>query len=960
VPRPLQRNVRDRISRKAGWLALAVLFAVQAWGYAAGWTVQAEGRIVWLETERWKIGIEDGLVVDFTNKLAGEVHARRGASVDSLPAGLGVQTGALEAARQLHALWGGVALDRKPAAALFPSQHRPYAKSAFTWNRVDARTVCLTYRGLAVGDKVYPDETFKLTAALDAATGDILLTASGSSRLGGVYGAMVGVANIDKNTTAQVAHFGGVRLDKDWPRGQYSLQDGGPFWEAPMVALEGTHGSWAMWSADARFGPKGFYWQNTPGAFHLLMESRNLSPFDAYHEVKTVTWHMNCFRGSWVAAAKPYHEWFGRAFAEDLAARTPDWARKIRVVCECLPTGPAEMDALAAVFDPRTVLLHAWSARKPEFDHELPDFTPRQTFIDCVQAAHQRGFHTSGYVNAYCVNKGSPSYRENRVEDTILVRTPLFQAKKTLADWKDGQLIYGDPLSRPWREFHARSMKAFVDASAVDSLYEDTAGCSGDFGNGMAEEVYAGRGSYELLRGVRRLLPAMPFSTEYNTEPIAPFCTWPLRGNYLWGGEAFRDALSTHASPLEAYLFGPDVLAWVMVHPTSAPQHFHRAVDYADAMGGLAWVYSPAWLNVTRGDEALALHRAKLFSRLQLKPVFPETKWEPGVMCYYSDSAGRIYKVVEASGQALVGSDGRDLYRRTRGLRRVTTGLVIPGWPAYDAVGPIGLNPAVKYSLVPPAESPERTWPRLSISALSPDAYIDSYREGDGFVSLTLGHVPGSQAATVSLTYTLTNPCRQVLVNGLPAHSETAGRNFVLSFPRQSSVLWIDRAAEMPHDGYLGSGTEEGQMVAEGLGLAVDVQRRKLLRFRSAKGPCALTVCPSSGVELVLDYLVKVPDAASVVRVFGLHSKEKYGDGMTAKIFLNGRPIFTTPMPRDEGRWHQWDIPLGTAAGQPALITLVANCNRDTNCDNLRLTRPRIVEDSSVKQPQHQTLESAK
>lgn len=35
MSRPIQRNMRHRVSKKVGWLALAVLFAVQAWGYAA-------------------------------------------------------------------------------------------------------------------------------------------------------------------------------------------------------------------------------------------------------------------------------------------------------------------------------------------------------------------------------------------------------------------------------------------------------------------------------------------------------------------------------------------------------------------------------------------------------------------------------------------------------------------------------------------------------------------------------------------------------------------------------------------------------------------------------------------------------------------------------------------------------------------------------------------------------------
>jgi hypothetical protein len=194
----------------------------------------------------------------------------------------------------------------------------------------------------------------------------------------------------------------------------------------------------------------------------------------------------------------------------------------------------------------------------------------------------------------------------------------------------------------------------------------------------------------------------------------------------------------------------------------------------------------------------------------------------------------------------------------------------------------------------------------------------------------------------------------------------------VLSVPAKATVLWILGAAGTPdRDGFVGAGTEDGLIIADGLGLAVDAERRSLLRFKTEKGPATLTICPSAGVQLALDYLVTVPSPASVLRVFGMHRKEKHGNGMTAKFLVNGKEIFSTPMPREDDRWHQWDIPLGASAGKwrrapwrpgrsPALITLIANCNGDTNCDNMRLTRPRIVEDASVTGPRHQVLEGAK
>jgi hypothetical protein len=557
-------------------------------------------------------------------------------------------------------------------------------------------------------------------------------------------------------------------------------------------------------------------------------------------------------------------------------------------------------------------------------------------------------------VNTYCISKNSPICLARHIQDFILLPTRPFERARPLSDSKDGDIIYTDPLSPQWREFHAASMKEFVDTTDTDSLYEDVAGVSGDHGNGVVGGIYAGRGSYEALAAVHRVLPFVALATEYNTEPIAPLSTWPLRGNYFWGNEGFRDVLSLHASPFEAYIFGPDVLVWTQVNPTAASTVFHRALDYADAMGGLAWVLGPEWIHVTRGDQALALCRARLFANFQLRPYFPETKWPKGVVAFYRDESGRTYKVAERDGQVFLGPEDTELYRRTRNLRRIRTSLVITGWPAYDSEGPIGLNPAVKYSLI----KGKRGDTKLKISALSNTACIQSYREGDDFIVINLGCAAEGTTADTEFTYRLTPAPYRVLVNGVQQQPREVGEDFRLTVPVNATVVWLDSAPVPDKDGYLGSGSEDGQLIADGSGISVDPERSKLLRFGTDRGPGVLAVCPSAGVELTLDYPVTVPRNSSVLRVFGMHVSTQYGDGMTARLLLNGRAVFVNQMGPKDNRWHQWDIPLGQYAGQPVLITLATNPNKDTNSDNLRLTRPKIVDAPAITEPTDLVIEA--
>ncbi|MBI3920920.1 MAG: hypothetical protein HY318_05820, partial [Armatimonadetes bacterium] len=116
--------------------------------------LRVDGRSAILTTNRWDATIEDGMVTAFTNKLTGEVVAKRGIDPGfDLPMGLGHQAGALEEAKKLHCVWG--CMELKQGLELgegFPSQHRPTSKSQFSYQRLrDGGGLTLTYIGLSAG-----------------------------------------------------------------------------------------------------------------------------------------------------------------------------------------------------------------------------------------------------------------------------------------------------------------------------------------------------------------------------------------------------------------------------------------------------------------------------------------------------------------------------------------------------------------------------------------------------------------------------------------------------------------------------------------------------------------------------------------------------------------------------------------------------------------------------------------
>jgi hypothetical protein len=939
-------HLRKRASRVVS-AAVIFVIAVGVWlsprdagcQQGAATSVALDGRVVTITTPRWKVTIEEGVVTSLLDVPTGEALAGSTSHRPEARLGLGHLDEAGEDARKHHSPCGTFGLSET-----LPSQHRPGAKSVFSCQK-SAKGAILTYRGLTNGTKDFPDETYVLSASVGDADGELILKVTGDSPKAGVFGVSITLANISATDRLYLPHFGGVVVDETWPQGEFSFQETGPYLAAPVVLGEGQKSAWAFWAEDARCTPKYLFLRNEASSRSVSWETLNLMPYEPKTRASSVEIHLNVFPGSWVAAATPYRKWFQATYAKPLSTRAPSWAKRIRVVVDgALPTDEAYVAALAKRFDPSTVLFHEWNLRAAKFDTELPDYTPNAEAPARIALLHKYGLKAMGYVNLYCVNSDSRVFQESKLRDFFLLRSKPFEPPNAWTKVGHGDILYGDPLSPKWRAFHARQMAELEERTHLDALYEDTAGTTFDFGNGEVEGLQAGQGGAAGIEEVREKCPGVAFATEFCSQPVAPLSLWPLRFNFIWNGPEFRERLSLIQRPVDTLLFGEDQRSWVPTTRAGSAQASHWAVDYADALGGLAQV-RPGFANLAaaHGENAFLAERARLFSELQLRPVFPTTKWDRRVRCYYEDATGRRYSVVEDHGQAMLDPDGKAVYRRTRDADRVTDGTVIPGWPAYGEAGPIGLSPKLRYSSL----RRERDPTRIQVESLPQGVFVRGYRERPSFTILALAPVDEGRTVTGEFRFRVNKACDELTIVGEQLQKPATDIEWkrTVTFPcsllaRYGPPVSPDAEGRLPFS--------DASLVYDGLGLEASSSDPLKAPFRlslpDGSNELFAQVTPPADALHVLDYLVTVPNATTALRVVAQQAQTRFGNGTSARIEVGGVEVVNYKLPRD-ATFHEWLVPLGRFAGRCTVVTLTADPLSDSNGDQHRWSQPRLVDE---------------
>ena len=360
--------------------------------------------------------------------------------------------------------------------------------------------------------------------------------------------------------------------------------------------------------------------------------------------------------------------------------------------------------------------------------------------------------------------------------------------------------------------------------------------------------------------------------------------------------------------------------------------------------------------------------RAQLFSTKQLTPYFVPERCEKDLACMYQDSEGRIYKYfTDTHNQRLIGRGGKSAYERVTGQNQVATELALPGWPASAKGRLLGLDPAIRYALVPDAAAKTR----VQVAGLPEGVKVRRYYETDHFTVLALEPIVGGPRQGI-VTLAANARFSQAILNDKPMKIpewNSVPASITTDFP--AHFVFIEDAVAHPKAGeYFGDGHETARyiLVESGLergGTYVVKLKGAVWHVPGEKGiPPFYYLNIGGDAEVTMDYLVQVPSKASALQLYLKNTQNVYGNGTIGRLYINGRMAHSYDFgPRPNPSWkegmdvklkqvwnkdgHAWRVPLGNMAGQPVLVTIATDAkNGDNNADSLWWSRSKFVEDT--------------
>ena len=882
-----------------------------------------------IRTARYEVAWRNGCMVGLRTLLPGAASlalAERPMRTDRLPSGLGSFHGHEQEGKEQHHIWGSV-----PDTSKFPAQHGACESSEVKVLGIE-KGVRLTYVGLD-GE---PDGTLVQEFTVEDGTGDLVIRQRGSSKNPGVFGVAFSLLNLRPDIELIVPYFGGQRWTAEFRRGQILSCAWPEFWNVALVIGEALGGGvFGVWAEDEKMRPKFLYRYHGGDAQAIAFESCNDAPFGSKTACKAFTWRFNTFAESWIEPAQRYKAWMAKAYGmTPRSERGSAWVDDIALVW---PTYPSEslMKQMAQTFDPQRTLIMCWGTW-PGFNRRIPEYIPRnKSFAEHVAAAHRLGYRCGVYTSMALVDvETHPTMMKDYGLDFFY--RGLWRDKPTKPK---GWLVYVHPGSAKWREFYANKMAEIVSKYGVDYLYQDVSGC-GVCSSGIIDGKTFCAAVVACEDAIRKKLPRVALGGEFWNEVNVCREDFGLMCFIGWGGEDHREFISRpdQPHPIMSYLFSEYCPHWthrIMVRDT---KQFHRNWNIGEVVGSM-----PVWTTTPddRGSEArVVLERAKLFAE-GFRPHFP-MEWGPSVVSYLRGGTGRIVKYVRRGGSTFcyeeTGIGDRLRYARVTGVVQVGLAqpVMIDGWPAYGATGPIGLNPAQWYCVFPgkPEDVPVR------LAALPNGASIEGTRITDGYC---LVQVAGSGAGEIKWQ----SACRpmSVLACGKAVPVEAASvraeipATLLFAFAEPKSV---ESGTVLPLDEWTHNIVCNGHVVK---GAALKQKRTFTFGDVSHFGYMVFPPRGGVGAEYSIDGLVALPGATRLALSVATGLVGKKGDGVHFVVRVNGKEVWRLYRETKPG-WQDAVVALDEYAGKTVLLSLAIDCGKsgfNLSCDESVWGDPRIV-----------------
>ena len=475
--------------------------------------VSEDGEVV-AETDRYVARFENGVLIDFHNKLTNETYTQ----------------GESEAFTRLKAGRNLITHNITPEIRrLSPLECQLIYQESWSVPRENEVILHLFIR-------------------IDTDTGDLLIRQAGFSETGGIERIMWGFANLSETAVDVIAPVTGGQILVNPDRYQYPRK-----WETPLAILQGQSGGVFVHSDDTQFRFKTLEYESEGGDdFALLFWAVPHAPFETVKQITTATWQLNAYQGDWEVPALEYQKWLHETLQPADRTKMPAWVNDINLVIFHSNVEREILPSLSRLVDPEQTLifLHQWRHRR--HDGDLPNYAPdavKPEFVDFVKEAHRYGFKVMAHVNMIGVSEYHSLYAKF---EKYQVRDP-YTGEKTGWYWEDrhtslGSHAFINPASSEYRKMFVSTLKNLWERYRVDAFHLDISSPVYNDKNGLIDGLTYAEGNILLHQEIREAIPGIVLGGEGLNEVTFLHESFAQR---------FRIPPTEIPHPISSFLFSP-------------------------------------------------------------------------------------------------------------------------------------------------------------------------------------------------------------------------------------------------------------------------------------------------------------------------------------------------------------------------------------------------------------------
>jgi hypothetical protein len=391
-------------------------------------------------------------------------------------------------------------------------------------------------------------------------------------------------------------------------------------------------------------------------------------------------------------------------------------------------------------------------------------------------------------------------------------------------------------------------------------------------------------------------------------------------------------------------------------------QLIHTVAASSDASGGMGFMLVDYFLtrsleDLRKTDYSFAGHlflRAKLFGNKDLKPYFPEGNYPPNIRCMYQGKDGIYQYYDDGHLQQMIGPDGTAIYGRLHGVTEVATSLYLTDWPFQNGKKIYGLDPEAYYPLFPQPANMQAS--ALSIDSLPENAVVKKYYEGRNFTYLEINALSATPAE-IEIPFKFNKEFSRLIVNDSIREIKGNSLNLKTKLPVKIVVI----AGAPPCAEFNAPLAKPEQIVTQVV--ASRVQGKSSMLGQHERHKCnGQTLYLNNGMEAFADFLFQVPDAKDAAVELYMRNIADYvysnDDGTSVKVLINGSVIkeFDCRLDNPERKnnpkalpyvfdkdLRYWNIPLGTYAGKPILLSIVVDSRKSIQRDRQFISVPVLT-----------------